>query len=150
MERCNALIPHVMIFSFQVLCIISEKLGWDRASLALQLQHFFSFFTQMCTKRFMNMCTKFWENMLTGFWFVDFASNWGNPGQGTHEQTRSISVTQCLSFLNNYNTCDLLCLVRTLKLTLKSCLSILPLVPLLVRKNPAYEFCLLFVLLNIS
>ena len=44
--------------------------------------------TQKFTKRIVNMCEKFWENKLTDFWFMDFTSNWHDPGQSMDKPTR--------------------------------------------------------------
>ena len=44
--------------------------------------------TQKFTKRIVNMCAKFWENKLTDFGFMDFTSNWHDPGQSMDKPTR--------------------------------------------------------------
>ena len=46
----------------------------------------------MYTKRLVNMYANFWENMSTGFWFMDFASNWHDPGQSMPKGTESNKI----------------------------------------------------------
>ena len=48
-----------------------------------------TFLTHMGTKRLVNTCAKFWENILNGFWFMDFTSNWHEPGQSKHKRSGS-------------------------------------------------------------
>lgn len=53
---------------------------------------YFLLLTQICTKRHVNMCAKFWKNMMISLWFMDYESNWHDPGQVMHKPPGSNRV----------------------------------------------------------